>query len=273
MSADAYVFSMADVDSPVPQSLLSEEGQQRLLQQSFELWITPEVERRRAAGQLPEAFQLLSAQRLQWPNGRIEVRLNEEIRGIAAVRANRPVEKDDVALLSDFEQIEMFDLVEEELDCGHWTVLWTGKAWFIGFNFLSNRARCADLLRKASQFLQAAINARQLDHPAVIVDTMFSACELVAKAELVASHQVEIEAKSHGTIHSAINSWRKLGNVESAFVDLFNRLAQLRSRYRYDAEVSERMPIDEEDVTLVEAMIEAGLARVEQQRLRASGVE
>lgn len=238
------------------------EGAQRLMQQAFELWITPEVTRRQALGELPTPFDIRAAQRLQWPNGRIEVRLNDEVRGVGLVRANRAVDKGDTVYLSDLEGLESFDLPEEELDAGHWTLLFTGERWFVGFNFLSNRARCADLLKKAGDFVATAREARAAGRAAVAVDTLFSACELVAKAQLVASHIIELDSTSHKNIANQLNRWRSMGNVEGAFVDIFNRLGQLRPRYRYDAVVSDASPVSDEDLELVEAMIDAGHHRV-----------
>jgi len=227
----------------------------RLMQQAFELWINPEVERRRVEGILPQPFVLMAAQRLQWPSGKIEVRFNEEVQGVAAIKATREIEAGEQVLASDIDGLEMFDLVDDELDAGHWTLLRTGETWFIGFNFLTNRGKCVDLLEKAEEFVQIAKEARAREYAAVAVDTLFSACELIAKAELVASRQLELDAKSHGRVSSKLNLWRRTGNVEGAFVDIFNRLAQLRPRYRYDAAVSERMPISEEDLSLVEDML------------------
>lgn len=255
------------MDSTDSHPSLDKEGAERLLQQAFELWINPEIERRRAIGELKEPFSLQYAQRLQWPDGNITIRLNEEVQGIAFAKANRDVRKGDPVLLSDIEHLEAFDLHEDELDCGHWTVIWTGKSWFTGFNFLSNRGKCADLLNKSAQFLIASLEAHKKQHAAVAVDTLFSACELIAKAELVSSHQIDIDVKSHGSISNQINLWRKHGNIESAFVELMNNLSNLRKRYRYDAHVSQSMPISEDDLSLVEAMISASFRRVGQQRL------
>lgn len=255
---------MSDVKPPneaieVP---FSEDGMKRMLEQAFELWVNPEIERRRTAGEIGEDFVLTAAQRLQWPDGRISVRLNDEIKGIASTRVTRDVEEGEAVYLSDLQGLEAFDLLDEELDCGHWTMLWTGKSWFVGFNFLSQRGRCLDLIYKAEQFLQAATDACSRQHAAVAVDTLFSACELVAKAELVSSHQVDLSAKTHGSISSQLNRWRKMGNVEGAFVDLFNVLGGLRGRYRYDAQVSDPTPVSVEDLQLVEAMISASRRRI-----------
>lgn len=241
---------------------LSEEGAVTMLRQAFDLWVNPEIEKRRAAGTLPDPFELYMAQRIQFPDGRNLVRLNDEVRGIANVRAQREVKAGEPVSLADMAGIEDFDIPDDELDAGHWTMIWTGKSWFVSFNFLSNRAKCKMLLQKASEFFEAAKSAIAMGYTAVGVDTMFSACELISKAALVSSHVIAIDVRTHGQIASKINEWRRLGNVEGAFVDLFNRLGRLRPRFRYDASFSDLEPITSEDCELVQSMIELGRNRL-----------
>ncbi len=50
------------------------------MQEAFDLWINPELERRHAAGQLPADFVLMVAQVLFDPTDGVSVRLNEEVR-------------------------------------------------------------------------------------------------------------------------------------------------------------------------------------------------
>ncbi|WP_298325386.1 HEPN domain-containing protein [Asticcacaulis sp.] len=240
----------------------------RLLEQAFELWIIPEVEARRAAGRLPDDFQLNMAQRIQRPDGTNLTRLNDEVRGLMQVGPIPGAAIGDDAYLDQITSIHSFDLIDEDLDSGHCTVIRLNGRWFTSFNFLTHRARCLDLLDKAKQFLKAAQDSIARGHSAVAVDTLFSACELVSKAELVSSHMLKMDSKSHGQIASSLNNWRKLGNIEGAFVDLFNRLGQLRPRYRYDAVFSELTPISSDDLDLVDAMIQDGIAKVSPHRPR-----
>ena len=248
--------------SSVAPLLLSEEGALRMLQQAFDLWVHPEVQKRKNSGALPKQFQLTMAQRIQFPDGRISVRLNDEVRGVASIRSSRQMQAGDSISLADMAGIEQFDIPDDELDAGHLTMIWTGSSWFVSFNFLSNRAKCRSLLEKASEFLDVAKIAKDRNSPTVAVDTLFSACELISKAALVSASVISIDVKTHGQIASKINHWRKLGNVEGAFVDLFNKLNNLRPRFRYDAEFSDLMPISDDDFDLVGVMIALGIERV-----------
>jgi len=236
----------------------------RVLEQAFDLWINPELARRKASGVLPEDFALWGAQRIQPPEGAVTIRINDEIRGVASIKARRAVEKGDGIVLGDLEGLEDFDLPSDELDNGHWTVLWTGERWFTSFNFMTQRNRCLLLLDKADHFLAASRRAEAEGHAAVSVDTLFSACELASKAHLVSSHTLPMGTKTHGPIHSGLNIGRRLGNIESAFVDIFNKMNRLRGPYRYDDQQSESMPIGVEDFDIVETVI-----ATERERLRS----
>lgn len=254
---------MSSAVEPIdPNPVDTEAMGRRILEQAFEIWINPEIERRRTEGNLTDEFVLRAAQRLQRPDGVNEVRINEEVRGIAFVRDVSDRGLGDPVYYSDLNELETFDLLEEDLDCGHWTVIWTGTRWLTSFNFLSNRGRCLDLLGKARQFLEAACAARDLGHAAVAVDTLFSACELASKAELVASHLLELDTRKHAAIATKLNSWRKLGNIDGAFVDLFNRLGRIRGLYRYDPGQSEAMPVTQDDLDVVDQVISSATSRV-----------
>src|SRR5215475_9103569 len=73
--------------------------------------------------------------------------------------------------------------------------------------------------------------ARQHFGPAI--DNLFSACELAAKARLITSAAMSSEVRTHGTIHSGINQWGRLGNVDAEFVEMFNKLSRNRGAARY----------------------------------------
>jgi len=52
----------------------------RFVEQFFELWINPEIERRQKAGSLPKNFALYAAQVIMNFDAPTEVRLNEEVK-------------------------------------------------------------------------------------------------------------------------------------------------------------------------------------------------
>jgi hypothetical protein len=70
-----------------------EEAQVRAVQQAFDLWITPEIERRSAAGAWPAGTQLSAAQILlpsPLENKPIIIRFNQEVRVLARIELAAP---------------------------------------------------------------------------------------------------------------------------------------------------------------------------------------
>lgn len=232
---------------------------ERLLAQAFELWFNPELERRAAAGLLADDFALYAAQVLFPPEGENRIRLNDEMTGVMLVVAQRAVEKGEQVMLSDLAEAKRYELDDADLDCGHLTIIRRGEGWMIDFNFQSGRAKAADMLRLADQYHSAAIACvqRELEGPAV--DNLFSACELAAKAELILHRSSAVKAKTHDPLKSAINAWGKLGNIDPAFVAVFNLLGQQRADARYKGAVAAKglMP-STDDLDIVKAVIERG---------------
>ena len=225
----------------------------RTLVHMHQVVFSPEIRRRFAAGTLPDDFLLWGAQLVQPHDGECIIRLNDEVRGVPYLRTGRAVQKGEQILLGDLEGLEYFDLQDDELDCGHFTIFWTGLRWVGAFDFRAGRAKCLSLIDKALRFLSAARIAsdQNLSEPAI--DALHTACELLAKSRLILGQYPAHKWKSHGPILSAINREGKLGNVDAAFLDLFNRLSDIRGHVRYAAGYVTQAP-GQDQLDLVEAM-------------------
>jgi len=241
---------------------LDEEGAKRTFDQMWEMYFGPEIANRQSDGRLSADFKVYIAQVLFPPNGNFRVLLNEEVEGVGLLRAPRAIEAGESVTLADLANIEAFDLPDELLDHGHFTIIYLGGSWRIVFNFQTGRAKSKDRLVNASHFLDAARASVEKGHAGPAVENLFAACELTAKAELILHRDNAANAKTHGSLASAINAWARLGNVDGAFVSLFNKLGQQRPNARYgDAESRPPSPTLE-DIELVRMVIERGFQRV-----------
>lgn len=254
---------MADDETPAEQPEWAKlEGWDRTFAHMWEIAFKPELERRRATGLIGDDFHLYLAQLLQPPDKENKILFNEEVRGTALMRAPRAVEKGEPVLMSDLAHIEQFELPDDLLDCGHFTIIRADGGWRIVFNFLSGRAKARDMLELAAQFLDAAVASGKKGHAGPAVDSLFSASELISKVELILHRNKAASSKTHGMIASEINAWARLGNIDAAFVALFNKLGQQRPNARYsDREHRPSVP-DSDSFDLVRAMIDRGLQRV-----------
>ena len=243
------------MDKTSIETSLGKEGIEHLIQQAHEFWWAPEIEHRKNTGKIDSTFQMRAAQALFPPDGKAVVRFNDEVRGIAHVRVSHPVEKGGKVYEHDLDGLEAFDLEEEDLDNGHFTMIKKMGGWFISFNFMSCRKRCTQLLKYSRDFLDVARISNRRGKSCPAIDNLFSACELVSKAHLILNSMIKNSVKTHSPVHSGINKWRRLGNIDADFVELFNWLTKLRPRCRYEGGRIEITQLPESKFALVEAEI------------------
>src|SRR5207245_10564375 len=114
--------------------------------------------------------------------------------------------------------------------------------WYRCFDFVYNKGRARALLSIGREFLSAASGALNRGHMHAFIDTLFSAAEIAANVLLfVVSPEKNTPYPSHGAIHSHLNQYAKLENMDQEHRGSFNNLANLRSQHRY-AKLSRHMP-------------------------------
>jgi hypothetical protein len=208
---------------------------QRMVQEAFNLWINPEIERRRSANTISSSFHLRAAQVIfNIGAGRPEIRLNEEVKAVMKIKVNKPMKKGDVVKIGDIDEVGEFHLTEEDDNAGHLTILVIGNKFHLSFDARYNAGRVKEVLKVAQEFIEAATFASDNNHTHAFVDNLFSATELIAKGQLLLlPDKAMLTTKSHHYIASRYNFWGRLGNTDSRYVELFNKLTQLRTSARY----------------------------------------
>lgn len=212
-----------------------------IFQQMIDIWVRPEIARRRAAGTLGDGFVLTAAQLICSADGAPNVvRLNGEVQALAFIRLKPGVTKrpgEDV-FLHESDGIGEIKLPEtEDPNCGHATLVRFGDGWHVSFDFRYNRGRAVALLARARQFLTAATLASEAEAWSVLAYNLFTAMELAAKAELLVMANMDLlQSKTHAPIRSRLNHSAKLGNVDLAHASTFNELADLRHAAAYSFE-------------------------------------
>ncbi|GES43143.1 hypothetical protein RsS62_23950 [Rhizobium dioscoreae] len=210
----------------------------------LDLFITPEVMRRQEAGLLPVPLYLEKGQVIFRTDGSAPVvRINNEARVVMNVRVNPSVRNMTVGeeiSLDDIDEFHSISLPEDEEDFGHFTFVNFGARAFVSFDFHYNRSTSRSLVSLANDYADAAELCLKNNLYKPYIDGIFNACELAARARLVTEGH---EGKGHGATHSRVNLHGKLGNINSAFVDLFNKAGQARSSARYgEARQSPELP-------------------------------
>jgi len=205
-----------------------------LWEQAWANWVSPEIEARREMGRLPAGFELRAAQIIFSPDAEAPaVRLNEEVVAVARVKIEGPIEKGQAIFENQIQDIESVDLTDSDSDSGHFTLLRVQDHWHIAFDFRRYATHVAQMVKLAGQFLDTATQALASDSVPAFVDNLFSAVELLAKAQLVLNGGHDPGSRKHSAIHSYFNMWGKLGNTRTEYVRLLNDLAKMRPKARY----------------------------------------
>jgi hypothetical protein len=234
----------------------------QVIAQAFDIWISPEVARRVAAGGLPPETQIHRAQIVFFPDDRPRViRLNEEVRAEAVAVLAEPIDETHIGELicyGDVLEWQEITLPLEEWEvCGHITILSCRGGWTVGFDAVYFKGPAQDHLDRADQFWRSARDCQLQGDLAAGVDNLWSAVELAAKARLLAFPWPDVaKSKKHGVISARYNLEAKRAGVPIEYARTLNRLVSQRPVARYVA-LGELMKDSEfmEHLGVVERMI------------------
>jgi uncharacterized protein (UPF0332 family) len=216
-----------------------EEIYRNATQHFMDIFITPEVIRRQEKGELPRPLALHAAQIIFYPDGtKPKVRINSEVKAVGKMKLKAGVTKKygDLVYTKELEGLEELILTDEDdPDCGHATILRLGDTWYLAFDFIYNKALAKKHIEKAKEFIEAAEFSFSHNHWSAFADNLFSAAELLAKAELLTGWPDPAfqEKTTHTAIQGRYNRFAHLGNVNPLHVETYNKLAQLRYPARY----------------------------------------
>lgn len=212
----------------------NEEMGKRLFDQAIELWINPEIEKRKLKGDLEEEIHLTAVQVIMNFDTPNEVRFNSEVKAVLEGVPKREIKAgEEIQIDEALKKITNVKLTEKDANAGHFTMLLHNGFWHMHFDFRYNSSLCSDYRSAANEFLYSSEICLSKNNMRAFVDNLFSATELIAKATLLMHDQVVYKSKSHGVVHSRYNKHGNLGNVNSDFTKLLNKLASLRAAARY----------------------------------------
>ena len=117
----------------------NEEIGQKVLQQVMEIWINPEIERRKKLGKIGDNFTLSKAQIVFSLISGNKIRINNEVKAIAKCKAKKPIKKGDIIYESDVDNIENIKLTDDDFNCAHITLLRFKNNWVVSFDATYNK--------------------------------------------------------------------------------------------------------------------------------------
>lgn len=214
---------------------MNKEVGQRLYQQVMDIWVNPEIEKRRKIGKINDNFTLSKIQIvLSLDQRKNKVRLNEQVKAIVKSKINKPIKKGDSVYESDIDSIENIELTNKDSNCAHITLLFFKNNWTISFDFRYNKERIKEHIAASKEFYEAA--KFNLDNNLLrpFFENAFASAELSAKGILLMLPDKKILfGRDHKDRLSKFENWAKLGNVKSEFNSTLSRLSSLRDSARY----------------------------------------
>ena len=212
-----------------------DEFSKRVFQQTMDIWVIPEINKRRIIGKLPTNFELRAAQIIfSLDQGFTKVRLNDEIKAVANCIANATIEKGQIVKEQDIERITSIELTEKDPNCAHITLLSLKGKWHISFDFRYNKRRVNEHIEASKEFLETAKDALLKNRIRAFFENAFASAELSAKAILLQLPDKKILlGKNHRSRIESLQSWAELGNTKIEYATTLSKLCSLRSSARY----------------------------------------
>ncbi len=199
----------------------------------MELWVLPEIQKRKKENRISDKFSLKCAQIIfSKARGWNKVRLNNEVKAIMKVKANKPKNKGDAVYDSEITNIESIELTKQDPNCGHITLLQLNGLWIVSFNFVYNKAKSKERIVAASEFLESAEENIKNNRLRPFFENSFACAELLTEAILITFFN-QTDLTNHRSRLSKMQGWAKLGNVKPEFPSTLKRLTSLRSSARY----------------------------------------
>lgn len=260
------------MERPRIEDLIPDGPQKRTFMQFLDLFVRPEIERRRASGEIGENFVVTRAQAILYPDMRPwTVRLNDEISGEAVARLGpgsegRTYFAESTVYEHEIDGFERFALPPEEADNGHITMIAFGGTKFaLFFDARRSRGRAKVLVERARQFFELAEIAYDRQSWTALVDILFSAAELAVRAAMWTGPLGFdfAERMRHGAIGDTFSKFVGWGNANPRLLKTYNDLTRFRPLLRYRGEKERVRPaVGRRWLEDVRAMIEMAEAAV-----------
>jgi hypothetical protein len=245
-----------------PEIVKGDEFAARVVDQMYDLFIFPELERR---GLPAERSAVRTALVTLPPGADVDVALNDEAELAFHATSTGAIEAGKVITIDAIDPATVAGLrpVSVDPDAG-WVALaeLPGIGLIVAFDFTRNRGQARRLLDKADSFEQQSGNALSAGRVSPALDLAFSAAELAVTAMSLLFEEPVAGRNRHGRRLAWFSRWTRHGNSPPEFQSLLGRLSSLRPAARYGdhdpLSAQEVSPLLEE----VRALIEHARGRV-----------
>ena len=215
--------------------MFDETIKQRVFQQVMDIFVIPEIERRKKLNKLPSDLRLEKIQIIfSIKSGRNYVRLNREVKAIIKCKVNKSIKKGDIIYDRDIDEIESIELTKGDLNYGHFTLLYFKGNWIVSFDFIYNKDEIKKHIEASTEFYESAKENLEKNRLRPFFENSFASAELSTKGIILSLPNKKLfDGKNHEERVDFLNDWANLGNVKIEFSTILSKLYSLRSSARY----------------------------------------
>jgi len=203
-----------------------DETKQRVFQQVMDIFVNPEIERRKKMNKLQSNLKLEKIQVIFPPNKKPFVRFNNEVKAIIKCKVNKSIKNGDLGF--DIDSIESIKLTDKDLNYGHFTLLFFRGNWIISFNFIYNKKEIDEHIKASIEFYESAKENLKKKRLRPFFENAFASAELFTKTLILSLSQKE-KGRQHEYRKKFLEDWASLGNVKPEFSTTLSKLYSLRS--------------------------------------------
>jgi uncharacterized protein (UPF0332 family) len=216
---------------------MNNDDYQNLYKQVMQIWVLPEIKNRQNKNLLNKPVNLRAIQILFSIDGATKVRINDEVHGNFEAKLITPKNKGDSIYENEIESIRLKNLLEEDRNFAHITMIKAGQKWHISFSFLYETKDAKNILSIGKEFLDSGKRDIEDGLIRAAINNLGVASEQVARARLIL-YPIDNnyrKPKTHNTIKNAINVYSNMANlIPKAYASYHNKLIDLRDKARYD---------------------------------------
>lgn len=206
----------------------------KVFQQVMEIWIGPEIERRKKLGKIDENFVLSKAQVVFSLTGGNTMRINDEVKAIIEAKANRDVKKGEPLYERDISSIENIKLTEQDSNSAHITLLYFKNNWIVAFDARYNKEKIGTLIKRSKEYYESAKDDLKGKRLRPFYENCWNSAELSAVCHSLCTGG---KNERHGKNIMNFTGWCELGNVDPKYAEVLAQLNRLRAlKYSHSME-------------------------------------
>ncbi len=220
--------------------MLNQEEIKRAFDQAMDIWIKPEIERRKKKGWLKGDFKFSRAQIIFTPKKLPRIKFNKEVVVKAKARAKRKILKGEQVTTSDISSIEEI-IVDCPPNSGHITLIFFLDRWVVAFDSRYNKKKIKEFIKASREFYESAKDNLEKKRLRPFFENCWATAELCSACHFLSLGQ---DYGKHDENLENFKKWSELGNVDKKHSDTLNKLNHLRksARYLYTSEFKKENP-------------------------------